>query len=357
MGDQAIFTDEELVVLGEKEPAEAAQAPPASDDGEKPPEGGATPPEGDGLKQTPPAGEQPEHTEEEKNAAEAMGFRVEGKFIVDADGTKIPVTRWKKLYFEHHEAQRGKAETERKFNLFKELGADRYYEIYPEDKPEGYQPPQPKPASQQQTQEQQDYGNMIVRGGEYDGQTLNEVYQINPAYATQLLNGHLDGQRRETETRQQQEEKLKSESVSEINAFTGQLSKELYSKEADKLTADEERKVADTIKETLAWMSKTRRGGGVIADAYFLMNREKDLSDAKTKGGREALEALKKGGGAPSSIGGGTGAALSGFSAYEAMTADQLAEVVDRMSEKKAMEFLKDAPQSLKEKHPGLPWT
>jgi len=340
------LTPEEKVIVGDVEPesSTADQAKPLAE-GEKPPAGGEKP-LAEGEK---PAGEQPEHTEEEKAAAEKQGFRIEGKFLIDDEGTKIPLTRWRKFYGQAKEVERGQAETQRKLNLFKELGPDKFYGLYPEEKPAGY-----KPAATRGGDEipEANIGAMVVQGGPYDGKTLNEVYQEDPAYATLLQNQYLDGRREKATTVQRQQEEIRRESETEISAFTDQLSTELFGKKTTELSKDEEAKVVATIQNTLDWMAKTRRGAGIIADAYFLMNREGILRTAHESGGKAALASLQK----PPIASIDTTGGKTTVTDFEAMTADQLAKAIENMPDKKAMEFLKNAPAAVKAKHPQLPW-
>lgn len=353
MGDE-VFTPEERVILGESEPEPQAAAP------EKPlaegakPEGEAKPPEG-----TPaPEANQPEHTEEEKVAAEKEGAKIEvdakGKtWIIDDEGTRIPLKRWRTNYRERMDAERGKVETERKFKLFQELGPDKYYEIYPDEKPAGHKPKE-QPA-QSWPGVQPNFGEMIVRGGEYDGMTLNEVWQQNPAYANFLQNQHIESLRTQQTTIQQQKETALKEATTEVEQFSASISKDLFGKEdLSKLTKDEEMKVAQTIQDTLDWMRKTGRGGGVLADAHFLMNKENLLNDAKVKGGKAALESITK----PSvpSISASGGGAVVGMAALEAMTRDELANKINDMDSAEYSKFMKGASKELKAKHPDLPW-
>lgn len=361
MGAENVFTPEELAALGETpaEPAPGGQDKPPAADGASlaPAEGEATSkPDADNTPK-------PEHTDEEKLAIEAEGAKVEvdaksGKtWIIDDEGTRIPLTRWRKLYHEAQEAKRGQEESTRKLTLFRELGADRYYEIYPQEKPADYRPAG-KPAEQgaPQAAEVANYGSMVVNGGPHDGKTLNEVYAEDPAYATSLLNSHLDGQRQAAAAQAEAQSRILQESEREINDFTAQLSSELFGKQADKLTKDEERRVEATIQETLAWMAKTGRGGAVIADGYFLMNREKILTDAEARGGKKALESLAKGGGAPPSIGGGGGGGTPVMGAYESYTAEQMAAAIENMTDAQAAKFYREATPEIRKKFPGLPW-
>lgn len=348
MGEE--FTPEELVILGETpEPKTEAQAPPEGEakppvEGEQPPAEGAAPPE-----------KEPEHTEEEKAAAEKMGFRIDGKFIIDNEGSKIPLKRFREVYFKAQEADRGRAETERQFNLFRELGPDKFYELYPDRKPAGYQPAGKREAQPENIAEiGAKMGSMVVQGGPYNGQTLNEVFSVDPAYANALQVAFLEGQKEKVTSVQRQQEELRRESETEVSAFSDQLSTELFGKKSGELSREEEAKVVDAIQATLDWMAKTKRGAGIIADAYFLMNREGILKSAHEKGGKAALASLSKP--AIPSVDTGSGKTVTGTEALESMTSDQLAAEVEKWPEARYMKFLKEAPQALRAKHPSLPW-
>lgn len=356
MGEETSpYTTDELKILGEELPVQPKEGP------EKPPllEGEKL----ESLEEVKPALKPEEvkleeQTPEEKQAMESMGLRIEKGYIIDDDGTKIPGKRWKGLYRDFQEEKRGKAETDRKYNLLKELGAEKYYEIYPEETPAGWKPPEKDDGKGKETvttPSTQNMGEMVIQGGPHNGKTLNEVWQEDPAYASSLQNQYLDSERKKVETEQQTTDRLKRESEDEVNKFTVDLAKELFGKEAEKLNPNEEKEIVKTIQSIFDWMAKTKRGGAVLADAHFLMNREKHITDAKTKGGKEALESLKRS--APGSITVGGGSSVGGFSAYEGMTADQLAAEVEKMSEKETLKFFKDAPTALKAKYPSLPWS
>ena len=340
MGEQEeLFTDEEKVILGEKEPEPVKGPEPLpSEDGEKPPEGEKT--------------ELQEKTPEEKQAMESMGFRIEGKYLIDDAGSKIPLQRWDKMYFNFQEEKRLREDDSRKFNLFKELGPEKYYEAYPDEKPEDFKPAEKPKETVGQTP---NLGNMIIQGGPHDGKTLNDLWVEDPSYAAFLQNQYLNADQKKKDDEAKSETDRLRESENEVNAFTTQLSKEMFGREPDKLTPQEDRKVTDTIQTTLNWMAKTKRGGGIIADAHFLMNKEGILADARTKGGKEALQSLQKPG--VPSVNTGGGSIVAPFTAYEEMSPDQLSESVNKMSEAGYVKFLKEAPTSLRAKHPGLPWS
>jgi hypothetical protein len=153
---------------------------------------------------------------------------------------------------------------------------------------------------------------------------------------------------------QRQAEDLRRESEQEVSAFSDQLSTELFGKKSGELSKDEEARVVTTIQQTLDWMSKTRRGAGIIADAYFLMNREGLLKSAHEKGGKAALASLQKP--AIASVDTGSGKTVTGTEALESMSGDQMAAEMEKWPEAKYMKFLKEAPASIRAKHPSLPW-
>lgn len=372
MGDEDTFTKEELEILGEApaEPPAGDPAPPATEEAAAPPADGEAPPAEGGEKPTEGKGEpkpeakpaEQEHTEEEQKAVESMGARIEGGFIIDDEGTKIPITRWRKLYATSKEAERqretayaGKVEIENKFKLFRTVGPEKYYSMFPNEAPAGgYKPPAPTriPA-------QPDPLDLVAQypdpSHQYHGMTLRDIYNVDAAEGRRLERGWEQVQRTAERTEAERRQSLIRESEEEINTFTADFAREHYGKEAKELSAQQETEISKVIQDTLDWMKKTGRGGGVLADAYFVMNREQILEGERKKAGKKALEALKQ----PSipSIGGGGRASAGSMSAYESMSADQLAEAIANMEDRAALAFLKNAPETLKAKYPGIPWS
>jgi hypothetical protein len=356
MGEVAeVYTAEEKVILGEEpEPQAADQVTPPVVEGKKPPEGVVVP-EGDK-----PAAKEPEHTEDEKAAVEKMGLKIDDKgFIIDDEGTRIPAKRWKKLYWEAQEAKRqhgeavtGKTQTDTKFKLFRVIGPQKYYEIYPDEKPEGFQ------EEQKASVKADDPFNLVAQYPDpnhpLQGKTLGEIYQENPAEGRRLERQWEQGRQRQQQSAAEGQRRLLDESEREVQDFSAALAKDFFSKEAAALTKEEKAQVESVIQDTLDFMQKTKRGAGILADAYFVMNREKIVTEAKTKGGKAALESLQK----PSipAISAGAGGAGTGMDAYEAMNGDQLAKTVEGMTDKQYASFMKNASPALKAKHPSIPW-
>ena len=321
------FSKEELAALGEeKEPV------------------GDELPEGEPEESPEESTEQVEETETEQ-AASAEETQTEEEKI-DPIQKRIDRLTW-----ERHE-------TERKFDLFKRLGPERYYEAYPDERPQEEQQPIPQQHPVQQPVPQ-DIGSMIVRqpGGPYDGMTLRDVYIEDPVFATNLQTQFIMSRQQEAMMRQAEEVRVKSEAQQEIESFADMIAAEEFNLDAKSLTPEQEARVAGTIQQVLDWMGKTRRGGGNIADAYFLMNKEGLIKKAAAQAGQKAIQDLAKRQGPPSidTTGGGT-AQDTGFAAMEKMTETQLLNRVDRMNDKELAKFLSEAPQSLRSKHPTLPW-
>jgi len=362
MGEEAaVFTPEEKVILGEEtEPQKAdPEKPPV--EGEAPPEGGEKPPEGE----KPPAAKEPEHTEEEKKEVESAGAKIEvdekGKtWIIDDEGTRIPLKRWRSNYRESQEHKRGKEELERKLNLIKELGQERYYSLYPAEKPANW-----KPAAAVRTAKEADVFDLVAQypdpSNPYHGKTLREIYSLDAAEGRRLEREYEKTKSAESEkTRAAAEaaENFKQQTIREANAevetFMDHLAGEMFSKKADALTPQEKAQVESSIQATLDWMGATKRGAGILADAYFLMNKEKIVADAKTKGGKGALESLQRA--SVPSINAGGGAATAGMGAFEAMSRDELAGRIADMDEMAFVKFSRQASAALKAKHPDVPW-
>jgi hypothetical protein len=299
-----------------------------------------------------------EPTAEEQAVAEDQGFRIEtddkGKqYIVDEDGQRIPPKRFSEVYREAKEGER----TKEKFDLYKRLGPEAYYKAFPDEKPQEETAPAERPSPRQPNV---DIGALKVIYPDnvppdqriHEGMTLRELYSVDPVMATQLQNGFLDQQRREAEAEVSKTETFRKEASAEIETFAGSIATELFGKEAKALSKEEEGKVAGTIQSVLDWMSKTHRGGGIIADAYKLMTMEEKLNNAKTKTATAVVDSLRK-----TPVGHiGSGPSTQAADNFESMTETQLSETVSEMSDSKKEEFYKKASPALRKKFPSWPW-
>jgi len=359
MGDayEDVITEEERAVqMGEAQPAPVAETA----EPEKEPESEATIPTELAVKppEEEPETEQKEPTTEQIAAVEETeGFRIEtdektGKhYIVDDDGTRVPPQRFGKIF---REAQEGKR-TQDKLDLFKKLGPEGYYDIYPDEKPEGW-----KAETKTETVKQNaDLGSLVVTqpDGPYDGMTLREVYDVDPVFANQLQTDYLWNQKQEEARKVGELDRVRQESAKELESFVNSVAKDLFGKEMKDITEKEEAEISKTIETVTQWMRKTHRGGGIIADAYFLMNKEGLLKKASETAARRTLQSLQTRKG-PMSIDTARGGEpkTNGFELVEKMTERQLEDHIDTLNDAAMQKFLKDAPENIRTKFPSMPW-
>jgi hypothetical protein len=269
------------------------------------------------------------------------------QYVVDEDGAKIPLDRFKKVYGKSKELEREKEETTNKFNLFKELGAEEYYKKYPDEKPADFKPVKEDPPAV-------DFNSMPINGGKYDGWTLGEVAKEDPVAAQLMLNNYLESKRAAVEIQRRKDEEGIKTKAEEGNRFKWERAKELFGKEKD-YTEEEIKQVNEVYTKLGDWMRANKKLHYSLEDAHLLMNKDKIIKDERIKASKAALEeATKKG---VTSIGNGDSTAgLTGFEAIMAMSEDALTKHIDRMSDKEQKTFYKDAPKSIREKYPSLPW-
>ncbi len=328
------FTPEERAALGEAEPAApvAEKAEPI----EKGPEPKAEEkPAEDKSAEEKPAEAEP--TKEEQAAIDKKGARFEDGYVIDEDGAKIPLERFRKIYYEAQEGIR----TKEKLHLLKTLGPEKFYEVHPEEKPDDYVPLGQKvnPLDMRATYPQPDHP--------YQGLTLREIMKQDPEEGTNLLRNYEIVQRGKGDTRKREFE----ETAAEANEFASIVAKEMFSKDSlDALTLEEAETIKGLIDSTYQWGVTNGKQKYRLSDVWRLKNKADPVKQEKALKSLEKKPAVK-------SIGSGGGSAgLSGFEAYEAMTEDELTTTIDKMPDKKAAEFFKKAPDSLRKKYPKIPW-
>ena len=255
----------------------------------------------------------------------------------DKDEPKVPQSRVDEIVSE-------RKETQHKLDLLKtDPGA--YYEKYPDEKPA-------EPAA---ATKDSDIGNLRVEGGEYDGKTVDEVLAIDQAAGTKLILAYYRTQDTELAEQKSTEATRLAESEAEINTFSDGVSSELFEKKAGDLDAKEKVKVEEVVQATLDFMKETGRGGGVIADAYYLMNRDSENAKARTDGAEKLINKLTTGAVASTSSSKDSGLD-TGYAADMALSADELADKLDKMSDSVSSKYMKDAPKEMRDKYPHLPW-
>jgi hypothetical protein len=270
------------------------------------------------------------------------------QYVVDEDGAKIPLARFKKIYYQ----AKGKEETETKLNLFKTLGAEKYYEVYPDEKPADFKPVERKADPPHATA---DIYKMTVTGGQYDGWIVADVAKEDPIAAQVMVNDYLESKRTAKATEERKQEEFNKNFTAEKNAFLFERAKELFGKDKD-YTPEEIKQVNDVYGVLSKWMIANKKSHYKMEDAYLLMNKDEIIKKTKVTATKEALKTATDKKVIPS-IGNGDGSAgLTGFEAAMAMSEDALAKHIDKMSDAEFAKFSKDAPKALKDKFPSLPW-
>lgn len=314
-GDEEEFSDEEKAILGEKDEEEVSEK-----EGEKDEKG-------------------EEEAEEEKEEEEE-------KEVEEEKETKgpIPYERFKEKLDRANEAD----ELETKLDLLR-TNPEEYYKTYPEEKGEE------EAEEDKLTPSFKDAAGLVVKGGDYDGKTLAEVHAEDPFAAMDFYYNYRDGLREEERKRTDSESKLLADSETEVNAFSTSMAKEMFEvDDLGKLDEEQGKKISGIIDSVIKWMGETGRGGAKLEDAYFLMHKDKILNDAKGKGIAGLIKSTQD---HVSSI--DSKKDTGGKSGYEAdihLTADQLADKLEAMSEAESMKYLEKAPQKLRDKFPSVAW-
>ena len=300
---------------------------------------------------------------DEKAIADQEGVKLitdeKGKqWLVDDEGAKIPVERWRKNYAKTHadveQSKRAAEETNRKLNLLKELGTDKYYEIYPDEKPANYQPPVARKSEADAVQPVEDFNTMVVQGGKYNGWILGDVAKEDPITASVMLNNYLEQNRAAVEKESRRQADFQQSFEQERNSFCYSRAKELFNK-SDNFTEAEKAQVVKVYEDLSKWMIDNKKSHYNMEDAYALMNKDKIIQSKVAEASKAAIEKVTAPG--VKSIGSGDGAAATtGFESYLTMTESQLEDVIDKMSDAAQKKFYKDAPKALRDKYPSLPW-
>jgi len=285
--------------------------------------------------------EETTETVEETVETEEAELKLEDGYIVYPDGNKIPVDRFEKVYGKGKEHERNLQETQEKFNLLK-TNPEEYYKRYPDEKV-GTAPTQVK------------IGGMRVTGGEYDGMTLAEVYEVDPAEAQQIQINYTLSQRDEQTKTRDTESRMLEQINTEMESFSQARAKDFFSKEYSALTETEAGQINTLLENVITWGKETGRGSGNVEDIYFLMHKDTLLSAEKSKGIQSLIGQVKS---VPSIAGGGKvdSGTETGYSRFLSMSDNQMADAITAMPDAEYLKFKKEAPAELKRKHPELPW-
>lgn len=295
----------------------------------------------------------------EKEAVEKEGVKIieenGQQYLVDDQGSKIPVERWRKNFARTQAAvdaaRQTTEETNRKLNLLKELGVEKYYDLYPDERPANYAPPV-KPDAPAAVDE--DFNTMLVQGGKYDGWQLGAVAKEDPIAASLMLNNYLEGKRAVVEKESRRQADFQQSFEQERNSFCYNRAKELFNK-SENFTDAEKAQVVKVYEDLSKWMIDNKKSHYHMEDAYALMNKDNIIASKVAEASKAAIEKLTKPG--AKSIGTvSTDGTPTGFESYLTMTEDQLSDAIDKMTDKEQLKFYKEAPAELRAKYPSLPW-
>lgn len=340
------FTPEELAALEGEGPKTEPDEPKEPENPEEPKVEEPKEP----VPEEPKAEEPKDEPSEEVKAAESMGLKVEtddkGKiFIVDDEGTRIPVTRWKKFYAEQkagvETAQREAQTIKEKHDLLR-TRPDEYYRRYPEEAPQ-----RQEPIPQQVTREQLD--NLPISGGEYNGWTLAQVWEVNPKEASRMENEYLRRVEKAQERQRQEVEAKENERKSDVQSFGMARAKELWGITDPKaLTPAQHKELIAIGNRVLDWQYANGRQHYSMGDAWDLMTVNERIAKAKEEASKTTLKSLtEKKGIASIDTAGGAPVKDNTFAAMEKWTDDQLERHIDRLSEPEYVKFRKEAPAKI----------
>jgi len=296
---------------------------------------------------------------EEKVIAETEGVKLvteNGKqYLIDDDGAKIPVERWRKNFAKTHaevdSAKKATEETSRKLNLLKELGTEKFYDLYPDEKPANYAPPV-KSVKTDEAEPPEDFNTMVVNGGKYNGWQLGDVAKEDPIAASLILNNYMESKRAVVEKESKRQADFQQSFEQERNQFSYNRAKELFNK-SDNFTDAEKAQVVKVYEDLSKWMIANKKSHYNMEDAYALMNKDQIIQSKVAEASKAAIEKLTAPG--AKSIGTvSTDGKQTGFESYLTMTEGQLTDAIDNMTDKEFKTFLKDAPKELRDKHPGV---
>jgi hypothetical protein len=367
-----ISEEERAIQMGEVTPEKEPEKEPEGTgtlEADKPVQETEKPAEEAAATETKPEIKPEELTDEEKQAAEirkeaeSMGFKVETdkkgrNYFVDEEGTKIPEARFSKIYGKSKEAERLTQELtqlKEKNDLRKRIGDAEYFNIYPDEAPQGWKPQEPerKPAP---APADADVMNLKFLDGPYKGYTVEEVMDLDRNYAVASIRKYEREQheaqvkQRDTETQAQRAQR------DDATRFGNARAKELFGAEdAEKLEPAQKARIAILADDVLNWQAQNNCLHYSWEDAYKLMTYEERVRKAGETAAANAIKGLKVDG--PRSIDtGGGGAPASVWEKVAGMTPAQLEAHIDKLDDAGLTKFLTEAPASIRAKHPSFSW-
>jgi uncharacterized protein YfbU (UPF0304 family) len=369
MGDE--FTREEIEVLGDYAPSNATIIEDIVEgDSNKQPEN-----END-LKEDEEAGETTDETEKEevslseegetgKAADSTEDSETDGQDNADETSVEkefdgLPKYRQREIIDQKNKYKSEAEQLKQKHDLLR-TNPEAYYQQYPYERPQTYQ--QNRNYEQQRPQHvSNDYdrqldpshiANLTVTGGQYEGMTLAEVYNVDPVYAARMQNDY-EWNIRDARSKEQAyiEEGQKNAQV-EIDNFKKILSVDMFGSNTNEVDREQDALMDKEIQNIIGVMET--RGIKNLEDAYFIMNKDEILKRERQRGLKGVVDKVSNNNGVKSVSMGGTGVKNSSND-YANMDDGALEDAIDNMSDSELNEFLRTAPASLRRKHPGMPW-
>lgn len=280
--------------------------------------------------------EEPEEKTEEEPAAAEEEEKEDP--VVEEEENVVPQSRFNEVYGKHKEASE-------KLELLKSDPAE-YYRRYPQEKP----PEQKKPSSKASAVRSQ----VISDGGEYDGMTIADVFDIDPIAGYEYLADAKAAEAKAAAAEEAERLRLISEIETERKELSEIVGNELFSK-ASGWSIKEKAEVDKIITQTEKFMIDTGRATYRFSDAYYLMTSSDRETKARSMGAEKVIRSITDPGTRTIASKGEAGP-VTGFEHLESMSPDQLEETISKMSDSEYLKFKANAPRSLKNKYPELDW-
>jgi hypothetical protein len=181
--------------------------------------------------------------------------------------------------------------------------------------------------------------------------------QIDPEDGTRMLNEWKDSQYAEVRKQEETVTRTKREQAEDAENFLAARIDEIFGAEAAKNPTREQLTKATLIgQEVIEWQKKTNRINLKWDDAFKLMRHDDLIKKAREEGASGTFKELQKAGPVSINTGAGGDVKPSGWESVASMTDKALEKHIDGLSDADTKKFFKEAPASIRAKHPGMPW-
>lgn len=273
------------------------------------------------------------------------------------EGEPVPYDRFAKVYGRAKQTEREREEYKEKLDLFKRDQA-AYYEKYPDEKPADYQSEKPIATEILPMRKMLSAAIHDPENPEYHGKTLEELLDMGSegiAAANDYYREYVEDIQGQVKAHMERESEAVKTLREEDNRFIDSRSQELFGKPAKNLDTVQQDRVEKVVSDTLAWMKTNGRMAYKLEDAFRLMNYEKTIADATTKGAK-SLTDFAKSGNVKSVSAGGSKPSSDPYSAYLEMSEADISAKVLNMGDAEFTKFLKEATPAFRQKFPDLPY-